>query len=74
MIVSWQAAFGRDAAPNIRWRGPVTRGALLLMETLWAYALVAFWVALLAGTTKAVISSLFLVFVVDGIITAMFFM
>jgi len=52
VIVSWQAAFGRDAAPNIRWRGPVTRGALLLMETLWAYALVAFWVALLSGGGK----------------------
>ncbi len=30
------------------WRAPVTRGALLLMESLWVYALVAFLVAVIA--------------------------
>src|SRR5437879_4715071 len=30
------------------WRGPVTRACLLLMEAMWTYALVAFFVAVVA--------------------------
>ena len=49
-------ALSREAAAqrflNIRWRGPLTRTALLLMESLWAYAFVAFFVALTGAGGK----------------------
>ena len=31
------------------WREPLVRGSLILMETLWVYALVAFAVAVTVG-------------------------
>ena len=35
-----------------KWRGVVVRGALLLMESIWVYALVAFFVAVTVGGGK----------------------
>ncbi len=37
---------------NPNWRRPLTQGSLLLMEALWSYALVAFFVALTVGGGK----------------------
>jgi hypothetical protein len=45
------------------WRRPLTRGALLLMESLWVYAIVAFLVALVAkdGDRPTLIGTLIVV-------------
>jgi hypothetical protein len=51
-VSGWQGALSRPAPIQIEWRGPLTRGALLLMESFWAYALMAFWIALTVGGGK----------------------
>jgi hypothetical protein len=44
-----------------RWRGPLVRGSLVLMETLWVYALVAFVVESTVGGGKPTLLGVFVV-------------